>query len=212
MSDFASRRYQDDEYAAYYADQRWTATRHARATHRWETAAIAALLDRIGMTAGAPAERIVDLPCGAGRMRVLLGARCRRLIQADLAAAMLRRRAHSEDWCLQASALCIPLADECLDLAFCLRVVHHFAHREERVRLLGELGRVSRRWVLASFFDAHSLPVLRDRLRRRQRILTPQSPAGFRAEAAAAGLRVVAIRHRRRLLSKQVLVLLEKHS
>ena len=79
-----------------------------------------------------------------------------------------------------------------------------------RAQAIAELGRVSRRWVLTTYYDAQSFPVWRDRVRQRPRTLTSCTRAAFDAEARAAGLRVVARRYRRRWFSQQVIVLLER--
>ena len=197
--------YEAAEHAGHYAGQRWTETAHARKTNAWEMRTVAELLDR-----ARPLSSVLDLPCGHGRFAELLGQRTERLIQGDLAAAMLRRREGGSREAVQGSLLELPLRDGAIELAFCFRVLHHFPEPELRARAIAELGRVSRRWVLTSYYDAGSFPVLRDRLRGRERTLTSCSSADFDKEAAAAGLRVVARRYRRRWFSQQVIVLLEK--
>ena len=78
---------------------------------------------------------------------------------------------HRSTGCFQASLLAIPVANRCADLVFTFRVLHHFPRREDRVQVLSELARVSRRWVLTSWFDGHSLPVIRDRLMPQSRLV-----------------------------------------
>lgn len=197
--------YEAEDHAGHYADHRWTETAHARKTNVWEMRTVAALLDQAG-----PCETALDLPCGHGRFTELLEARAEHLIQGDLAAAMLERRTRAADWALQGSLLDLPLRDGAADLAFCFRVLHHFPEPALRARALAELGRISRRWVLTSYYDARSFPVVRDRLRGRTRSLTSCTGSEFEKEAAAAGLRIVARRYRRRWMSQQVIVLLAK--
>lgn len=156
-------------------------------------------------------ERILDCPCGHGRFKDLLQRYSEHLLQADLAAAMLAEREQPVDWSAQASLLALPFADDAVDLAFCFRVLHHFPERALRRQALAELGRVSRQFVLTTYYDAQSFPVWRDRLRGRSHRLTPCTHAAFAEDAAAAGLRVVRRRPRRRWLSQQVLVLLARH-
>lgn len=198
--------YEAGEHAAHYADRRWLETAHARKTDAWEQRVVAELLAQ----AGAPhCGTVLDLPCGHGRFTPLLTECAEHLIQGDLAASMLERRVQASDWAVQGSLLALPFRADAVDLAFCFRVLHHFPEATLRARAIAELGRVSRRWVLTSYYDAGSFPVWRDRLRGRQRKLTSCSHADFDNEAAAAGLRVVTRRFRRRWFSQQVLALLE---
>lgn len=206
--------YEAGEHASHYAEQRWTETAHARKTDAWEQRVVAEFLAQARVAGKAPAGSthcgtVLDLPCGHGRFAPLLSQHAEQLIQGDLAASMLERRRETSAWALQASLLALPLSDRSVDLAFCFRVLHHFPEAELRARAIAELGRVSRGFVLTSYYDAGSFPVWRDRVRGRQRKLTSCSHADFDNEAAAAGLRVVARRFRRRWFSQQVLVLLE---
>jgi len=206
--------YEAGDHASHYADRRWLETGHARKTDAWEQRVVAELLTQTqvgGVAKGGTAScgTLLDLPCGHGRFAPLLAQHAERLIQGDLAASMLERRNHASEWALQGSLLALPFSANAVDLAFCFRVLHHFPEAELRARALAELGRVSRRWVLTSYYDAGSFPVWRDRIRGRKRKLTSCSHAAFENEAAAAGLRVVTRRFRRRWFSQQVLVLLE---
>lgn len=197
--------YEAGEHASHYADRRWVETGHARKTDAWEQRVVAELLAQTDGAAGT----VLDLPCGHGRFAPLLNDYAGCLIQGDLAASMLERRRDPSALALQGSLLALPIRDDSVDLAFCFRVLHHFPEAALRARAIAELGRVSRRWVLTSYYDAGSFPVWRDRLRGRKRELTSCSHAEFENEAAAAGLRVVTRRFRRRWFSQQVLALLE---
>lgn len=192
-------------HARHYAERRWTESRHARRTDRWERQTLTEMLIPLS-----PFARVLDLPCGHGRFAEFLRLHTRRLIQGDLSAEMLAARREPAAWTAQASLLALPFRRDSVDLAFCFRVLHHFPEPELRARALAELGRVSRRFVLTSYYDAHSLPVLRDRLRGKAHRLTPCSHAEFERDAAAAGLRVLRRRYRARWLSQQVIVLLER--
>lgn len=197
--------YEADTHADQYAERRWTETGHARRTNRWEHRTVAELLAPLGVHG-----RLLDLPCGHGRFATQLEQYTEQLIQGDLAAAMLARREVQDAWAVQGSLLALPFADASVDLAFCFRVLHHFPEAALRAQAIAELGRVSRRWVLTTYYDAQSFPVWRDRVRQRPRTLTSCTRAAFDAEARAAGLRVVARRYRRRWFSQQVIVLLER--
>ncbi len=205
--------YEAGGVAAHYAGARWQASRHARRTDRRERAIVLSFLARSG-----PLDRILDVPCGASRMlATLAGAESgepHRVIAVDVAAAMLAAaRTTAADgaapWLLQASATRLPLAHGCVDLVLCMRLLHHFASPSERVHVLAELARVTRRYVITSYFDAASLQAWRGRVLRKRRRRFVQPARAFAAEAHAAGLRIVARRWVLRHVSEQVLVLLE---
>jgi SAM-dependent methyltransferase len=158
-------RYRDDEPARDYnaAYERWP-------TKRWSTAREGVLLGRLLERAGQATE-LLDLPCGGGRLSRFLDRHAALLIEADTARGQLeyarRHRAYSRPpaW-LGASALRIPLKTGAVDGAVCCRLSHHLPTVAERERLLGELLRVSRRFVIVTFFDYHSLKNLLRRARR----------------------------------------------
>jgi len=101
------------------------------------------------------------------------------------------------------------------DLIICNRLFHHFSESSTRVRALTELGRVTKRWVIVSFFNADTLDAKRKRLGQ---MLTGRRPTTrrpipfdqFTTDAAAAGLRVVRSFPTRGRISPQWYVLLER--
>jgi len=74
-----------------------------------------------------------------------------------------------------------------VDVAFAMRLLHRVRDPAERVTVLRELGRVSRRWVLFSFYNRHSARGWRDRLRGRY---PGETRSAIRRDADEAGLRV----------------------
>ena len=202
--------YERGEHAETYANKRWTETRHARKTHKWELQAVQELLHVAEGHLEGPLQSILDLPCGNGRFQPLLQGHASMLIQGDLAHSMLQRRLDSSLQAMQASLLNIPLKDNAVNLSFCFRVLHHFPEPDVRQAIFAELSRVSRHFALVSYYDASAFPHLRDRIRRRKRTLTPVTHTTFDTEVASAGFRVIKRCFRRRWFSFQVLALLEK--
>jgi SAM-dependent methyltransferase len=206
--------YRDPAAAAAYARERWTRG-SGPATDRREREALAGLLERAGLPRGA---RVLDCPCGAGRLADLLAARGLVPVAADQSPAMLAHAAGALAGAslprrlAAADALALPFRDGAFDLVLCHRLLHHLPAEGERRALLRSLAAATRRWAIVSWFDAVSLQHLRRALRRGRR------PSGRHAirrgvlarDAAAAGLRVVAVRALRPWVSELTLALLEK--
>ena len=114
---------------------------------------------------------ILDLPCGGSRLTPAFADSAALVIEADIAhGQVLFGRAESSVatprvW-MTASAFHIPLRDGSVDGTICVRLSHHLPTAAERERLLTELLRVSRRFVIMTFFDHHSLKNLLRRLRK----------------------------------------------
>jgi len=146
---------------------------------------------------------VLDVPSGAGRfLRTLAGAAGRRIIEIDVAHEMLglardRSRQHGVvAGVLQADALALPVRDGGVDCVFCNRLLHHILTPAERQQFLREFARVSRRYLVISFFDYHRLGALRVWLKRlqgrRPDYARQPTPGQFAEEARAAGFRVTA--------------------
>ncbi len=138
-----------------------------RLSTRRELSLLKSLLATQGRT-----RRLLNLPCGGGRLSRPLADSTDLLLEADIAVGQLRYGARQRDWTtpevrMTASAFHIPLRDRGVDGAVCIRLCHHLPSPEERTRLLAELLRVSERFVLMTFFDFRSLKNLLRRARRR---------------------------------------------
>ena len=66
---------------------------------------------------------------------------------------------------MTASAFHIPLRDNSVDGTICIRLAHHLPTAAERDRLFQELLRVSKRFVIVTFFDHYSLKNLTRHMR-----------------------------------------------
>jgi hypothetical protein len=102
------------------------------------------------------------------------------LIEADVALGQLRYgRAHGrvstpQVW-MSASGFHIPLRDASVEGTVCVRLNHHLPTEAERERLVRELLRVSKRFLIMSFFDYYSLKNSLRRLRRPFNLKPPKS-------------------------------------
>lgn len=150
--------------AAYNLEYRRQALK--RSSTRREYQLIGRHMQQLGRSAV-----ILDLPCGGGRLTPAFAATADRVIEADIAIGQVlygrseSRIATPRTW-MTASAFHIPLRDDAVDGTICVRLSHHLPTAIERERLIRELLRVSRRFVIVTYFDHHSLKNLMRRVRR----------------------------------------------
>jgi SAM-dependent methyltransferase len=156
--------YQTIERAAAY-NHGYQRRAHKRLGTRHEWRLIRRHLQRVGHS-----QVILELPCGGGRITPAFADAADFVIEADIALGQIRYgRATStlttpRAW-MTASAFHIPLRDASVDGTICIRLAHHLPTASERERLFRELMRVSRRFVIVTFFDHYSLKNLTRRMR-----------------------------------------------
>jgi ubiquinone/menaquinone biosynthesis C-methylase UbiE len=152
-----------------------------------------------------PQSRVLDLPCGTGRVTRLVLESGHQVIGGDSAACMLAEAKqqlspdfpHAEFSVMQAARTGLP--DRSVDVVVCNRLLHHFAEPGVRIEVLRELARVSRGPVIVSFSNTFGADVLWQKFTRRisgraLRHYFPVSMRQFQNEFAAAGLSIVATR------------------
>ena len=188
-------------YARHYKEERFR-TFWGRRTMKKERKALSALLELASPLEGP----WLDMPCGTGRLAGLLP----RAVCCDLNPAMLRLLEPARP-AVRASGLALPFRDGAFEGVLSIRFLPHLADSSERIQALSEMARVSRRWVLVSFFHALSLQEARRKAKEvlfhRRRGRKSITFRRFRGEARAAGLQVRAVRPLARFLSEQWLVL-----
>lgn len=164
-----SRAYQENyEQLARAAEynQKYRRERFKRLTTRRESRILRRLL---GLEPRS--STLLDLPCGGGRLSAQIAPAADLLVEADIALGqVLYGRQNVVDgvprfW-MTASAFHIPLQDASIDGAVCIRLCHHLPTEEERERLVRELLRVTRRFVIMTFFDYSSPKNILRRARR----------------------------------------------
>jgi len=144
---------------------------------RWSTSREFRLLEDLLASQG-QSSLLLDIPCGGGRLSPRIGAYTDLLIEADIAVGqVLYGQRHSkldtpQLW-MTASAFHIPFRDNAVDGSVCCRLCHHLPTPAERERLVEELLRVSRRFVIMTFFDYYSL---KNWLRRARRPFNKKPP------------------------------------
>jgi uncharacterized protein YbaR (Trm112 family)/ubiquinone/menaquinone biosynthesis C-methylase UbiE len=139
---------------------------------------------------------MLEIPCGGGRLSPQLIDATDLLIQADIGMgqilyAMTQETFNIPQIYMTASAFSIPLRDSSVDASVCVRLSHHLATAKQRESLLAELLRVSRRYVIMTFFDDNSIKNKLRRLRGKRTKLT-MTIAQISELAAAQGARLAA--------------------
>jgi SAM-dependent methyltransferase len=159
--DSRSRAWQAADAGTHYADTRFRGPRAAGRDPR----AFRRLLQPL--TASLAGHRALDVPCGTGRLRSVLQDTGVTWIGADISSSMLKEVHPAQAGStLRADAWRLPLADRSVELVLCCRLLHHVQEEAELVALLTEFMRVTRRWLVASFWDSSSIPAWRAGWRR----------------------------------------------
>ena len=183
---------------------------HKRVSSFFERRVIRRALAVTGLTNA----RVLDLPCGAGRLTPLLEPHAATLISADYSPAMLRvfQRQRGRP-CTVADAFHLPFADRTFDLVFSARLSHHISDEALRAAYVREVLRVSRAWVVFTAFDTRSLKNVIRRLRGK---VSPKRPKNTLSReqveslAREAGYEVVAAFPLSRLASGHVFYVVKR--
>jgi SAM-dependent methyltransferase len=145
-------------------------------------------------------HRVLDVASGAGRFLATLAQGGREVIEMDIATEMLdlgrerSARLGVPARFVQGDASNTEMPDSSVDVVFCNRLLHHITSARARAVFLREFRRVSRRWVVVSFFDYRAFGSLRSLLKKlkgRKVDYAAQPTLGeFADEAAWCGFRV----------------------
>lgn len=209
--------YQNDAVAAAYDRERFTSLA-GRTFDRIEKRAIRRVLRPL--LAELDHRPVLDIPCGTGRITELLLEQGLTVTGGDISESMIdRARVKCERFDDRATFRRLDLdgldlPESAFDLVSCIRLFHHLG-TADRARILAEIARVSRRYVLINVSFLSPYYQLRRRLKRAlgQGVSRAGSTwAEIRSEAAAAGLAVRETRFVCRYLSEDLIVLLEKES
>lgn len=187
-------RFHQRKQAQRYRDRFRPGGKHEQMHHK-EVAILRNLLARAGKL-----DVAMDLPAGTGRLTPILAENARKVILADASDVMLEV-AKEDNPALPAeylvtSAEKIDLPDGAVDLVFCHRFLHHINQPDLRQRIFIEMARVSKRYVIVSYYAAGFRSRIKWRLKSlvglADRNSKPATLEQFYAEAAGAGLKVAA--------------------
>ncbi len=193
-------RFNDEAVARDYVAKKNTL---ATSKNRREMACIGAALE--GLAVG---SRVLDLPCGTGRLAAMLLKRGFEVVEADYSAPMIDA---AKAWYLdhpldgesasrlrfvRQDVMHTTFDDDAFDAVICNRLLHHYPEPATRRAVLGELARICRDRLIVSYYDSFALSALKFRLRNRLRGVTPTdripiATSEFRRDYESCGLRLL---------------------
>ena len=158
-----------DDYLHKF-ERRWT----ERVNNRQEQRLIRRLLRSVSMVD--PRGLALDLPCGYGRLCPIVRELGIPVVESDwsfpllTAARTIQARRYgleSAQNYVRATALALPFSGGAFEFVLSARLSHHIRDHEQRLQHLRELLRVSRRWLMFTYFDAGSIKNRMHEARRR---------------------------------------------
>jgi SAM-dependent methyltransferase len=146
--------------------------------------------------------KVLDVPCGYGRFTqaLLTGQNC--LIDSDLSFYMVKRAVERgkdfQEFVLGAVADTkkgLPFKENAFDLLLSMRFFHHVHEGKDREAILHEFCRVSKEWVILSYYRANLIHQLqrkmRHKVKRKQTHISIISSQRFKQEVIAAGFEII---------------------
>jgi ubiquinone/menaquinone biosynthesis C-methylase UbiE len=158
---------------------------------------------------------VLDVPCGYSRFTPLYTRLGITAIGADESYAMAHLAAanharHGQKHWLCADVMALPFPDSMFDSVLCIRLLHHRYSDAERQRILCELARVSRRFVIISFYRFTLLHGLARQWRGARGRLAMMTLPHLRELAQASGLQIQRVQALLRFCHAQTFVVLTK--
>ena len=192
-------RFDDPDIAAAYAEKKNTIT---RGKNKREMDCIERSLQ--GMPAG---SRVLDLPCGTGRLETMLLGRGFEVVAADYAVNMLKEAEKYLSAKLEGNSDALgrlsfeqqdvmntTFEDDAFDIVICNRLFHHYPESATRIQVLRELKRICSGRIVLSYYNSFALSALKFRLRnaikgRKPDDRIPIPFAEFNQDIVASGLK-----------------------
>jgi ubiquinone/menaquinone biosynthesis C-methylase UbiE len=204
-----SETYHNPEAAKQY-QQKFNRSWHAKLGAKWEMKLTTKALLRAGALVseknGTPLNQltVLDYPCGAGRLATMLATHTAGYLAGDhsphmveLATQVLKDAGLGEKLIgtTVGDIKNADLPDQCVDLATCMRLLHHFPEPTDRIQILSELKRLSRHALIVTFHDADTIKQKRY-IKKREKLGKPCTRVilthdQFKEEARQAGWQFV---------------------
>lgn len=203
----------DDKDVAKYEKRRYGAP-DQKLVDRREQAMVDEIIRTFGLTKG----RVLDAPCGYGRFSTLFARHGAEIICADVSAAMVgraRERVQEEGRRGRYVVMDIrhlPFKENTVDATFTMRLFHHGFARDQMADILKELARVTRRWVILSYYRYNAFHGFFRRLKGFSSRIEMMTDDEFVSEVDQVPLTVRSRRPLIPFLHAQTLVVLEKIS
>jgi ubiquinone/menaquinone biosynthesis C-methylase UbiE len=209
------QRYQDEQVARSYDRVRFSGP-IGRMIDALEKRAFKKALNRVRRDL--PSPKVLDIPCGTGRITEVLLEAGLDVIGGDISFPMMEiaqnKLARYGDRVsfrhLDLEGINLP--DDGCDLVSCIRLFNHLG-KNERTRILRELARVSRRYIILNVSFWAPFYRFAVYLKRLLGIPAPKEPSPWNelnGEIAAAGMRIEAYFFELRFLSEVVILVLRK--
>jgi len=163
-----SKTYHNPEAAKRY-QQKFNRSWHAKLGSIWEmrltTKALIRAGELISHKNGTSLDQltVLDYPCGAGRLATMLATHTAGYLAGDHSPHMVQlttqvlKDAGLGEKLIDTTVGDIKhadLPDQCVDLATCMRLLHHFPDPTDRIQILSELNRLTRHALIVTFHDA----------------------------------------------------------
>ncbi|MCM8760954.1 MAG: class I SAM-dependent methyltransferase [Candidatus Omnitrophica bacterium] len=211
----AKTAYQEKNVARSYDRGRFLSIK-GRLVDMAEKSLIYKLLSGNGIGKGA---RILDIPCGTGRLSLYLAKKGYKVTGADVSQAMMDEASEkienagygSEINFISGNAESLNIEDGSFDAAVCLRLLGH-TPPDARRRIIAELMRVSKEMAIFVYYHKNSLQnILRRRDRNlRQVMWYPVTFGQIRDEFKSLGFSIRSIRPLLLGISESLFVVAEK--
>lgn len=136
--------------------------------HTRESHILAKLFKRINTHGG----WAVDLPCGYGRFSKFLAGQSTALVNMDYSFHMVHhacKKTGLSSHTLGVTADAkknLPFKAQSFDVLLCMRFFHHVHLAKEREFILKEFSRVSKKWVVFSYYQTNILHLFQRRIRK----------------------------------------------
>ena len=158
---------------------------------------------------------VLDVPCGYSRFAPVYAHLGITAIGTDVSYDMAHLAAanharHGQERWLCADVMALPFTDSVFDGVLCIRLLHHRYSDAERQRILCELARVSRRFVIISFYRSTLLHAMARHWRGSRGRLAMMTLLHLRELAQASGLQIQRVYSLLRFCHAQTFVVMTK--